>query len=97
MAHDEQGDNRARVGHRYPTITSGAQPGVGGGAVGCRHFRNMGYCGVTDFLCSGKTRTVMFGVPSYCLGSTNTEMGSGELAKTPQNDVKYPCSGPGPN
>lgn len=69
----------------------------GGGAVGCRHFRNMGYCGVTDFLCSGKTRTVMFGVPSYCLGSTNTEMGSGELAKTPQNDVKYPCSGPGPN
>lgn len=27
MAHDEQGDNRAGVRHRYPTITSGAQPG----------------------------------------------------------------------
>lgn len=90
-ANFEQGANTAGVGPPYPTLTLGAQPG--GRRRGLWVVGTLGTWATVESPIScaqAETRTdgrtpwmVPLGVPSYLLGSTKAERGSGEFAKMP--------------
>lgn len=99
----EQGANTAGVGPPYPTLTLGAQPG--GRRRGLWVVGTLGTwatvespisCAQAETRTDARTpRTVPLGVPSYLLGSTNAERGSGEFAKMPGMMQNTHAVGPG--